>query len=197
MRAAREALDRLADDRRPLASLSDDDLLRALGVMDEEGRLLRAGEVLFCEPANADEAAVLYQYRQTPGGEATAVERLGLPLMLAFEQAMALVWARRNVTPLTLPNGQQIEISDFPEVAVGEALSNAVIHRDYRLQPVNIEHLPSAFVVISPGPLWEVSRVRTSSPTRRRHGILCSPAPPDFCASRRKPAEGSIACSGR
>lgn len=154
MQAAREALDRLADDRRPLASLSDDDLLRALGVMDEEGRLLRAAEVLFCEPANTDEAAVLYQHRQTPGGEATAVERLGLPLVLAFERAMALVWARRNVTPLTLPNGQQIEISDFPEVAVREALSNAVIHRDYRLrQPVNIEHSPSAFVVISPGPL--------------------------------------------
>ncbi len=151
--AAREALDRLPDDRRPLAKLTDEDLLRALGVINDEGRLLRAAEVLFCEATDAG-AGVLYQYRQTPGGEATAVERLGFPLVLAFERAMELIWARRNVTPLTLPNGQQIEISDFPEVAVREALSNAVIHRDYRLnQPVNIEHSPTAFVVISPGPL--------------------------------------------
>jgi hypothetical protein len=36
---------RVVDDRTPLASLSDEDLLRALGVIDESGRLLRAGEV--------------------------------------------------------------------------------------------------------------------------------------------------------
>jgi ATP-dependent DNA helicase RecG len=100
------------------------------------------------------EPALLYQYRQTPGGEAAAVERLTGPLVLAFERAMELIRARRNVTPLTLANGQQIDIADFPEVAVREALSNAVLHRDYRIrQPVNLEHSPNAFVVISPGPL--------------------------------------------
>lgn len=154
MTAAREALSRVDDDRRPLASLGDIDLLRALGVVDDAGRLLRAGEILFCEPAAGVNPAVLYQYRPTPGGEAAAVERLQAPLMLAFESAMTLVRARRNVTPLTLANGQQIEISDFPEVAVREALSNAVVHRDYRIAaPVNIEHSPSSFVTISPGPL--------------------------------------------
>ena len=107
--------------------------------------------MLFCLPANPN---VLYQYRPTPGGEAQAVERLALPLVLAFERAMELVWARRNITPLNLPNGQQLEISDFPEAAVREALSNAVLHRDFRLRgPVNIEHSPTAFVVISQGPL--------------------------------------------
>ena len=152
--AAREALRRVPDERFPLASLSDTDLLRSLGVLDDQGNLLRAGEILFCEPHDIPSTAVLYQYRPTPAGEATAVERVNQPLMVAFERAMQLIWARRNVTSLTLPNGQQIEIADFPEVAVREALSNAVIHRDYRLTPpVNIEHSPSSFVVISPGPL--------------------------------------------
>jgi ATP-dependent DNA helicase RecG len=151
--AARDALNRISDDRQSLASLSDPDLLRALGVIDAEDRLLRAGELLFCDPP-AESATVVYQHRATPGGEATAVERVAQPLILAFERAMELVWARRNVTPLTLPNGQQIEISDFPEPAVREALSNALLHRDFRLRrPVHVEHSPSAFVVVSPGPL--------------------------------------------
>lgn len=153
LESAREALQRFPDDRRPLASLSDGDLLSALGVVDVEGRLMRAGEVLFCEPP-ADEAVLVYQHRPTPGGEAALVERISLPMVLAFERTMELVWARRNVTPLTLPSGQQLEISDFPEAAIREALSNALLHRDYRLPgPVNIEHSPTSFVVISPGPL--------------------------------------------
>ena len=153
LHAARDALNRVSDERQLLAGLSDQDLLRALGVVDDAGRLLRAGEILFCEPV-PETATVVYQHRATPGGEATAVERIGQPLMLAFERTMEFVWARRNVTPLTLPNGQQIEISDFPEAAVREALSNALLHRDFRLrQPVHVEHSPSAFVVISPGPL--------------------------------------------
>lgn len=153
LQAARDALERFPDDRYPLSGLSDDDLLRALGVVDADGRLLRAGEVLFCEPSEAD-SVVVYQYRSTPAGEASAVERIRQPLVLAFERTMDLIWARRNVTPLTLANGQQLEISDFPEAAVREGLSNAVLHRDYRLtSPVNIEHSPTSFVVISPGPL--------------------------------------------
>lgn len=153
LEAARESLDRFPDDRQPLASLSDDDLLRALGVVDQDGRLLRAGEVLLCDRPEQD-AGLVYQYRATPGGEASLVERSSQPLVLAFARTMELVWARRNVTPLTLPNGQQLEISDFPEGAVREALSNALLHRDYRLaSPVNVEHSPTSFVVISPGPL--------------------------------------------
>lgn len=151
--AARESLRRFPDDRQPLASLSDADLLRSLGVVDQGGRLLRAGEVLLCDPPQ-QEAAVVYQYRPTPGGEASLVERIDQPLILAFARTMDLVWARRNVTPLTLANGQQLEISDFPEAAVREALSNALLHRDYRLSsPVNVEQSPTSFVVISPGPL--------------------------------------------
>jgi ATP-dependent DNA helicase RecG len=150
--AAREALSRLDDDRRPLAALSDVDLLRALGVVDGDGRLLRAGEVLFCPPSTG--AWVVYQYRATPGGEATAVDRIELPLVLAFERAMDLAWARRTSTPLTLANGQQLDISDFPESAIREALSNAVLHRDFQLAgAVQIEHSPTAMVVSSPGPL--------------------------------------------
>jgi ATP-dependent DNA helicase RecG len=151
LRAARERLAGLPDERRALARLSDDDLLRALNLVAPDGRLLHAGEVLLCP---TDATAVVYQYRATPGGEPRAVERIGTPLVLALQRTLELIEARRNTTPLLLPNGQVLAIADFPELAVREALANAVMHRDYHLaDPVHVEHSPEVFVVTSPGPL--------------------------------------------
>lgn len=176
---ARDTLARFDDDRRPLAELSRSDLLRALGVVDRRGRLLNAGAVLFCDPLAHLGCQILYQYRSTPGGEATAVERLGGPLLPAFERTLQFVRARRNVTPVNLPGGQQIELADFPEAAVREALSNAVLHRDYRLDgPVNVEHSPSSFVVVSPGPLMGGVTVENilTHPSKPRNRCLAGAA---------------------
>ncbi len=150
--AARRQLRAFTDERRTLAALSDADLLRALGVVDDDGRLLRAGEVLFC--ASTDRPKVVYQYQGTSGGEPLVVERLDGPLVLVFQRTMELVRARLEITPVTLPTGQQISIESFPELAVREALSNAVTHRDFHLDaPVTVEHSPRMLIVTSPGPL--------------------------------------------
>lgn len=151
--AARRSLANLTDEtRRKYARLSDHDLLKALGVVSEKGVLLRAGELLFCETAWSP--LLQYHYRQTPGGEPRAIERIETPLVLAFEKVLGLVQARLNQTPISLPNGQQIEIADFPQLAIREAIANALVHQDYRLRrPVFIDHSPEVFVVTSPGPL--------------------------------------------
>lgn len=173
--AARNRLAGFRDERRRLAKLGDEDLLRALGVLDRRRRLLRAGEVLFCAPRRRSQPAIVYQYRLTPGGEPRTVERLDMPLLPAFERAMGFIEARQNVTPLTLPSGQQIAIEDFPELAVREAVANAVIHRDYHLAAsVIIEHSPEVFAVVSPGPL--VSGVTAENilthPSKPRNPLL-------------------------
>lgn len=152
--AARTALARGDDDRRPLARLSDGDLLRALGVADTSGRLLRAGVLLFVSPASDAPPHFAYQYRPSPGGEASLVERIDGPLLPAFERLMGLAWARRHVSTVTLRSGQQIELADFPEIAIREALANATLHREHRLaSSIHVEHSPDGFVVTSPGPL--------------------------------------------
>jgi len=67
---------------------------------------------------------------------------------------MELIEARRRLTPVTLPKGQQLAIEDFPNLAVREALTNAVVHREYQLPgPVTVSHSPQLFEVSSPGPL--------------------------------------------
>lgn len=152
--AARARLANFSDERRRLAKYGDLDLLRALGVIRPDGELVNSGEVLFCAPHEPGQHAIVYQYRGTPGGEPRAIERLDAPLLTALSRCLELVRARTNSTPLTLPDGQQIQIEDFPSLAVREAIANAVIHRDYHLRgSVTIEHSPEVLAVTSPGPL--------------------------------------------
>ncbi len=151
--AARGRLSRADDELRPLADLGNAELLRSLGVVDGQDRLLRAGEALFCAPGDGN-PWVVYQHRPTPGGEATAVERLSGPLVTVSDQLVDLVWARRHTKPLNLPDGSQIELADFPREAVREAVINALLHRELRFYGhVSVEHSPTAFVVESPGRL--------------------------------------------
>lgn len=165
--AARSLLRRLPDERRRLADLSDGDLLSALGVVSATGELLHAGDVLFC---SADQPRALYLYKPTAGGEPTNVERLHGPLVTDFERIMELVAARRELTPLTLATGQQLHLEDFPQLAVREAVVNALLHRDFHQDgPVTIEHSPTTFVVASPGGL--VAGVTTDN-------ILTTPSKP-------------------
>ena len=151
--AARERLRRADDELRRLADLSNHELLRSLGVVDGEDRLLRAGEALF-RPRGDGRPWVLYQHRLTPGGEATAVERLSGPLVTVLNRLVNLVWARRHTTALTISDGSQIEIADFPLEAVREVMANALLHRELRIdRPVSVEHSPHSFIVESPGRL--------------------------------------------
>ncbi|AEH08098.1 MULTISPECIES: ATP-binding protein [Protofrankia] len=148
--ACRRLLASLTDLRRGYAELRTPDLLSALGVTDG-GKLTRAGEILLCRPSTH---TVVYLYRDSPGGEPRAVERLDMPLALSYLEVLRLVNARRNLTPVTLPTGQQLQIEDFPDLAVREAVMNALVHRDvHQPHSVVIDHSPQILTVTSPGPL--------------------------------------------
>jgi ATP-dependent DNA helicase RecG len=60
IRAARHMLLTLNDDRRTLAALNDRDLFSALGVLSDDGRLNRAGKILFCASEARGADTVLY-----------------------------------------------------------------------------------------------------------------------------------------
>lgn len=176
---ARERLAVFTDSRRELAELGARQLLVELNVLLSGGKLTRAGEILFCGARHRHAPRLIYQYRLTPGGEPTAIERLQGPLILEFERLLEFIRARRYLTPVTLPDGQQIHVEDFPDLAVREAVVNAVIHRDYHLsEPVTVDHSPEVFVAASPGPL--VSGVTPENilthPSKPRNRSLASTA---------------------
>ena len=175
MGTARRMLAALPDLRRGLAQLTDRDLLAAIGALTGDGALNRGGAVMLAGPDRVLPEAVVYQYRATPGGDPRAVERLATPGIVAFERTMELIGARQSLTPIALPNGQGLEIADFPLLAVREALSNAFCHRDYRLPgPIQIEHSPSVLLIVSPGPLVSGVTPRNilTTPSRPRNAAL-------------------------
>lgn len=141
--------------RQRYATFSDIDLLRALKLIGDDDILTKAGELLLCGEATAGPPdLIVYQHKRTQAGESDAILRLGSPLILAFEEVVQAVRARQGITPVTLANGQQLQIEDYPSAAVREALVNAAVHGDWRSkQPIHIEHSPQYLRITSPGPL--------------------------------------------
>ena len=151
-------------------------LLAGLELLCPDGTLTRAGALLFVADRNfGPRELVAYQHRRTPSGEADAKRRWTGPLILVFDELMEAVTAPIDSTPLTLSNGRQILLEDYPLSAVREALANAITHRDYASpRPVTIIHSPQHFEVRSPGPLVTGITIENllSRGTRPRYPLL-------------------------
>ncbi|WP_181833775.1 ATP-binding protein [Acidipropionibacterium virtanenii] len=131
------------------------DLLSMLNLSDSHGTLTSAGELLLCQPlANAKNDVLVYQFRETPGGDVRSGRRWQAPLLTAAIEVLTMIEARIGTIPINLSNGQQIQIEDYPIIAVREALANALIHGDLReRRPVTVEHSSQSLVITSPAPL--------------------------------------------
>ena len=153
---ARRLLSQAGDDQsRRRATLSRDDLLRECGVLGDDGRLSRAGALLFTGAPVAPHAALQYLRKRTPGGALTRPPAVGTtPLLLALRECLREIDAVNETTPVTLASGVQQHLETVPRAAVREAVVNALTHRDYRLpEQVVVEHSPTQLVVTSPGEL--------------------------------------------
>lgn len=148
---ARARLARYDDERRQLALAATTDLLGDLGVL-RDGRLTRAGEILFC--ARRGHPPIVYVSRATPGGEVRTQYREAAAGLVAYREVLRRIVDSASPTPVVLRDGQQLELHDFPLVAVREALGNALLHRDYRQpDPIHVDHSPNVLSFVSPGPL--------------------------------------------
>ena len=152
MRQARSLLSQLVDLRSQMADLDDASLLRALNLLDRDDRLLIAGEILFC---TRDHDILDFLTRPAAGAE-PSVRRMREPLVLLLPQALDSVRATIDpeIAHIPLAGGQEIALPDFSPIAVDEAVTNALVHRDYtRPERVVIDHSPNVLRVWSPGGL--------------------------------------------
>lgn len=152
MSQARNLLSQLVDLRNQMSDLDDASLLRALGLLDRDDRLLVAGEILFCTPVE-DRLDILS--RNAAGAE-PSVRRLREPLVLLLPRALDSVRATIDpeIAHIALAGGQEVALPDFSPIAVDEAITNALVHRDYaRPERVVIDHSPNVLRIWSPGGL--------------------------------------------
>ena len=149
---ARRRLRAMPEGGREIADLPLGELLGNLKLVDDSGRLRRAGALLLAAPREDTEASLVYVHRQRASAEPDYSARLNGTLLEVAERVIDLVRARRHERNLLLPSGQQITVADFPEPAVREAVANALVHRDYRLGgSVFVEHNEEQLTVTSPG----------------------------------------------
>jgi ATP-dependent DNA helicase RecG len=162
-----------------LMRLRDRPLLEALRLVAPDGGLTMAGVLLVATEQMIAETipsyGYSYQYRPTPGSEATARVRGQKPLLAAVELLTEAVETRAEVQPLNVAGGVQLRLTDYPPHAVRELVVNALIHRSFEAPgTVDIEHAPERLVVTSPGGL--VAGVTPANilthPSTPRHRLL-------------------------
>ena len=144
--------------------------MRGLGLLTGRATLTNAGALLFTAIQPGQEQ-LAYFYRRSSTGSLVANEHLHAPLLVSLQRAFDLIDARVERTSVNVSGGQQLQLAGLPELAVREALVNAVMHRDYRRPgPVVAQHTPTHFAVTSPGPflagITPANVLTTSSRTR-------------------------------
>ncbi len=144
--------------RDDLAARSAEVILRDLRLAGDSGELTRAGLLLVGEPDDIVRElpthGYSYQYRATPGAEATARWRESRTVLDGIERLIDSVETRRLVKPLNVAGGIQLTLEDYPRDAVRELVVNAFVHRDYEAAgAVDVEQSSESLRIMSPGGL--------------------------------------------
>lgn len=165
--------------RDELAGLRDEPLLQALRLTAADGTYTRAAVLLLADPETLQHVlpahGYSYQYRPSPGREASHRFRGTLPLLAAAETLIDTVDRRSESQPLNVAGGIQLQLADYPQRAVRELVVNALVHRSYDTGgTVDVEHSPERLSVVSPGGL--VAGVTPENilthPSTPRHRLL-------------------------
>lgn len=153
-------------------------LLRELGLVRDDGQLKRAAEILFADPGPTD-VVVRHLWRSIPGEDPQAT-LISDPVLLALPRLRRLIAENgdREIERVQFDDGEEIAISRFPEQAVDEVVSNAFIHRDWRLPgPLVVEQTHRTLKITSPGPLppgVTVDKLLTTTSVPRNNRLMAA-----------------------
>lgn len=150
LQIARDFLQNSGDPRaEDLADAEDEDLLRRLAVITDDGMLTNAGALLF-----AGRRTPALDLIRRPGAGADSEERINEPGRSVLEELAEAFAAVRAYNPeVHLERGLVIgRVRALPERAVREAIVNGIAHREWTDEkPTMVEHIGRTLRVTSPG----------------------------------------------
>jgi ATP-dependent DNA helicase RecG len=146
-----------------LAQLAEEDprqFLSDTGLLDDEGRVRRAGILLYGSEAalaeHIDNWGVLLRTAPSPGAEGSILLRRDdarRPLVLLLDDLLNRL-SLLGRTETIRAGAEQLELVDYPPDALRELLANAFAHRDWEAAGVvEIVHSPEELTISSPGGL--------------------------------------------
>jgi ATP-dependent DNA helicase RecG len=138
-------------------------LLREIGAIDMRGNPTVGGILLFGKNPQAFLPNSGIVFVKWPGTDARAEggamgygrrEEIGGPLARVIEKAWQVTFEEMRVGAI-VKGPQREEVLEYPELAVREALVNAVCHRDYKLKGrrIEIRKFADRLEILSPGGL--------------------------------------------
>ncbi len=160
----------------------EDKLFESFGIVDAHGILTNAGALL------ADCSPVWYsrlfctRWNGLDKGGGAGVDALDSAeysgsLIKLFEEGLGFVQRNQKKAWMKTP-GSRIEMPDYCERSVYEALVNGLVHRDYHVlgSEVHIDMYDDRLIIVSPGGMFDGSRVQNQDilriAPRRRNPVL-------------------------
>ena len=159
-----------------LATLSDEDLLKALNLLTPDNQLCVGALLLFGTPAVIAHRLPTFEvgFQELDGLEVRASTLGHTPLLRAMVEIAAQVQTRNPEEEVEI-GLLRVALPRFADVAIRELVANALAHRDYTLPgPTITEVTREALVVSNPGGLPEgvTTRNLLTAPPRARNPAL-------------------------
>lgn len=161
----------------PEAAGSDfSSLLRNLHLLTEDGELTHAGMLLFGDDPTHQFVTATFKIGRFGHSPADLLHQdiVEGNILYMADKVLDILKNKYLIRPITYEGLQRVELLEYPEDALREAILNAIIHKDYSSTYIFLRVYPDKLTLFNPGRLPEgydierLKREHTSRP-RNRH----------------------------
>ena len=151
-------------------------LLRNLRLMTSEGELTRGALLLFGKDTTHRFVTSTFKIGRFGNSPADLINQdlVEGNILYMADKVLDILSTKYLIRPITYEGLQRVELLEYPEDALREAILNAIIHKDYSSTYIFLRVYPDKLTLFNPGPLpegYSIERLRQehSSIPRNQH----------------------------